>query len=52
FNSILQMDALFGHVTVGLVIHAPLACVLVRLDWYLLWELNPTLYEFQGMALG
>ncbi|MCI51952.1 hypothetical protein A2U01_0073196, partial [Trifolium medium] len=43
FNDILQMDALFGHVTVGPVIPAPLVRVLVRLGRYLLWELNPTL---------
>ncbi|MCI59158.1 hypothetical protein A2U01_0080413, partial [Trifolium medium] len=52
FNSILQMDALFGYVTVGLVVHAPLACVLVRLGRYLFWELDLTLSEFRGMALG
>ncbi|MCI56127.1 hypothetical protein A2U01_0077378 [Trifolium medium] len=40
------MDALFGHVPVGPVIPAPLVCVLVRLAWYLLWELNPNLPEF------
>ncbi|MCI75909.1 hypothetical protein A2U01_0097178, partial [Trifolium medium] len=50
-NGILQMDALLGHVTVGPVIHAPLACVLVRFGRYLLWELDPTLAEFRGVTL-
>ncbi|MCI76491.1 hypothetical protein A2U01_0097761, partial [Trifolium medium] len=45
------MDAFFGHMTVGLVIPAPFACVFVRLGRYLLWELNPTLPELRGVAL-
>ncbi|MCI73409.1 hypothetical protein A2U01_0094673, partial [Trifolium medium] len=52
FNGILQMDAVFGHVTMGPVIPAPLVCVLMLLGRYLLWELNPTLPEFRGVALG
>ncbi|MCI05044.1 hypothetical protein A2U01_0026093 [Trifolium medium] len=52
FNGILQMDAFFGHVTVGLVIPAPFTRILVRLGRYLLRELNPALLEFRGSALG
>ncbi|MCI48292.1 hypothetical protein A2U01_0069535, partial [Trifolium medium] len=48
----LKMDALLGYVIMGPVIPESLVRVLVRLGRYLLWELDPALPKFRGVALG